>query len=663
MTYHNIQNFSSTTKANTGATTKASGAKLITGIELDTSNIAQFGEERSFVISGDSGAVFSLQVRAGNNYYNFKTNLFQAIETKLLKQTIDPTGYTGSIKFPAVTVGEQYDVYLLTEDNTEHGEYREVRLSDNSIDVNASTGSSSNLVRKVIFQTLDVTLTINGYSPTGAITGTNTTTHSIVAPRRSNVPSIPFEFKFTSTALSSLSIIKPPTSSDVLALVERTVIKPIDIPGEDIYPTLNALTDVVNGDFSADNTDRIIMDNLVASKMTVGDRITTAATEATLAVTNLSLGIEYYTVLKTGTNAALIMSIGDRVIVATDNDGARTGKSDEVQYFDSNVVLVTGLDPNGDDATEFSVDIIGGREVGIAVRTNQGSKLEFNSRLDREVITVKTLNPVGNNTSQFDMSANAGIRDNSTLIFSNQRNHRWELDDVYGLEPRMAQAKATFFLSQPTIEEYLTQITVLEGEPGEYKIDDVRVPAIYDLGLAPVSIRHNTTKVQTITQKGEVTFDKQALLSFTGATTKILANGLRGFKLAAGYDIELDSLAVTLSAVTTTTTSAPSSSTAVNVTSADGIGDDISVVSGIGINPAVANPTVTAITNVGGATWDNSGQATLTLSTAQTLESGIALAFTGASRVATVTGNIKINKVGNEDLNVRFNLDKFLTMQ
>ena len=85
--------------------------------------------------------------------------------------------------------------------------------------------------------------------------------------------------------------------------------------------------------------------------------------------------------------------------------------------------------------------------------------------------------------------------------------------------------------------------------------------------------------------------------------------------------------------------------------------DCISSVSGVGINPAVANPTVSS--GAGSVT----GAGTIVLSAAQTLESGVTLTFPGAGSVATITGNIKVNKVGNENVVLRFDLEQFLIMQ
>ena len=84
--------------------------------------------------------------------------------------------------------------------------------------------------------------------------------------------------------------------------------------------------------------------------------------------------------------------------------------------------------------------------------------------------------------------------------------------------------------------------------------------------------------------------------------------------------------------------------------------DNISTVTGIGIDSSVRVPKVTS--GAGSVT----GAGTIVLTNAQTLEDGITLTFPGAGSVATITGNVKVNKVGNEDVTLRFDIEKFLTM-
>ena len=79
---------------------------------------------------------------------------------------------------------------------------------------------------------------------------------------------------------------------------------------------------------------------------------------------------------------------------------------------------------------------------------------------------------------------------------------------------------------------------------------------------------------------------------------------------------------------------ASTNSTTITVASGDGIVDNVSTVSGIGINAAAGNPTVTAIGSYSGTT------ATLTVDSAQTLESGTTLTFHDSGETVTISGNI-----------------------
>ena len=536
------------------------GSKIIKGFKLDTSDIKESGERRKFTVLGDKGAVFSLEIKEGVNYYNFETGLFQTTQTKLTNVSIGGNSSKGSISFPKVAAGAQYDIYLFTENNSKHAEYNEVRFPDNSIDINSTTGSNSNLIQKVIYQTLDVTLTLSSYAPNATITGVFGT-QVITTSRNASTATIPFSFIVTTGTSNTLAISKQPASSDIMAFVTATPAAiPLNIEGENIYPATTAADKVVNGAVEGGATN-VTMDDDFTGLWAVGDRITG--------------------------NAAL---------------DART-------------------------------------------RANP--------------VTVTAIN-VGSNAKVFTMSEAIAIDDDETLSFSNRRNYRWSLDNIYGLTAGMRQLKGDLFAAQPTIKEYLVQTTVNEGQPDEYKVDNVRIPALDTWGALPVTTRDGTTKVETTVQTGIVTFSEQALVTFGGgAYAKIFSYGESEIDRLTGYDVEFTDLAVALTEITTTTTaaSAGGSSTSVVIANRIGISDNISSVSGIGIDSSVANPTVAS--GAGSVT----GAGTIVLSAAQSLESGITLTFPGAGSVATITGNIKINKAGNENVILRFDLEKFLTMQ
>jgi len=538
------------------------GSKIIKSFSLDTSNIKAAGERRRFTVLGDKGATFSLEIREGVNYYNFDTGLFQTAQTKLANTTIGTNSYRGSISFPKVAAGAQYDIYLFTENGTKHAEYNEVRLPDNRIDINSTTGSNSNLIQKVIYQTLDVTLTLQGFSPNATITAIGSDSQVITTSRNASVGIIPFSFIVTTGTSNTLAITKQPVNSDIMAFLTLTPLLPIDIEGENIYPAVTSADKVVNGIVEGGATNVTMDDNV-------------------------------------GTFPNNLWAVGDRI----------TGNA--------------ALDARGAD-----------------------------------VVTITAIN-VGSNAKIFTMSEAIDIADDETLSFSNRRNYRWSLNNIHGLTAGMRQLKGSFFGGvAPTIKEYLVQTTVNEGQADEYKVDNVRIPALDTLGVLPVTTRNGTTKVETTVQTGNVTFSEQALALFSsGSNAKIHSYGESEINRLTGYDVEFTDLKVVLTPVTTTTTAAPDNNTSVVITNRIGISDNISTVSGIGIDSSVANPTVAS--GAGSVT----GAGTIVLSAAQTLESGITLTFSGAGSVATITGNIKVNKAGNENVILRFDLEKFLTMQ
>ena len=85
--------------------------------------------------------------------------------------------------------------------------------------------------------------------------------------------------------------------------------------------------------------------------------------------------------------------------------------------------------------------------------------------------------------------------------------------------------------------------------------------------------------------------------------------------------------------------------------------DDVTIVSSPNINRAVANPTVT---NIASYDVSSAATATLTLSSAQTFESGETLTFSGAGQIVTITGDIFVRKAGVTNT-IFLNIDNFLT--
>jgi hypothetical protein len=678
--------------------------KVIRDINIDFNSIKQSGETRKLTILGDIGAVFDLEIKNEDNYYyNFQTNTFQATSTKLsnitIESSISGTGfYETYIVFPAVTDADKYDFYLFAIDtkNTGHANYNEARFADGSIDINSSKGSNSNLIQKVIYQTLDIDLTISSDSAGGAITSLDTSgTDVITLSRGKNKTVVPFSITAVVSS-GALSIDRQPTPDDVAIFVTRTAgATPIKLDTENEYPTArDAFTgDDVNGAVTSGSVVR--MDNTdLSAAIAVGDKITAATSTDTVdgAVTS---GIK----VVMDNNVAGKMAVGDRI----------TGNA----ALDATVVTVAALNPDTDNVKEFS--------MSEAVAISDGVTLTFSSKVNRSLTTV-TVVETGGTATDFTMSQAIQFRDNQPLTFTPRKNYMWPIDNVHNITEgmRLKAGSLSGWSSEVTVAEYLNEITINENEVNEYKLTQEKKSGIHDAAIEPTITRNATTNVVSTTQAGNLIFSEQALLTLGGTTLKIYAYGKDEINRLSDYNIEFTDLKAELTAVTTTTTAAVANSTTMPVTSKVGIVDqttqtvdgavtdsftvildsvdglgigqslyavsagtlsgtptitDInettkritlsiaqtfadgitltfanSIVSGIGIDPNAVNPYVVSISSLN-----------LTLSAAQTLEKGQTFTFAGSGSTVTITGNIKVNNVGNEALTLRFDVDKFLT--
>ena len=216
--------------------------KIITSFQLDTTNIKQKGENRSFVVRGSAGAVFSLFITKEDSpkkYYNFDTQLFETGSRGLDNITLNSGVYRGHIRFPKITDDDHYDVYLVANlaYNTKHTSYQEVRYEDGTIDLNSSTGSDSAVLMKKIYQYTDLTLTLDALSPNAltAFGSVAITSDTITVPRGKFVGKKKFTIIATAAAARAFSIIRQPTENDFVTYVERTIgSAAIQITGEDV---------------------------------------------------------------------------------------------------------------------------------------------------------------------------------------------------------------------------------------------------------------------------------------------------------------------------------------------------------------------------------------------------------------------------------------------
>ena len=682
--------------------------KVITSFDLDFSDISADGERRTFSISGENNPEFILEIKnnATGDYYNFVTEEFQT--TRAYLQEIVSSGvYKGSILFPStittdtvngavssatsvtmdsavatkmavgdrvtgnaalnsanITVAsidstnvfslssstsiadgvtlsfsgdDQYDVSLYAvpysnpEESTRHADYVEVRFDDGSLDINNSTGSNSLMLRKVLYQYASVLLSLSGYSPNGTVTG-STSTFTTNIDRGKSKGKIPFSFSRTSSATTAYRILRQPTPDDVLAFVEPVVgSDPIDLPGENIYPTARAAFtgDDVNG--ARVDADVIRMDNTdLSAVIAVGDRITSPTTTGTV-----NGAIADGRVVVIDEVVANIMAVGDSI----------TGPGCPFCNLNpEHVACVVSEINTGSDVNTFTMGTTSGHATGWV----DNASLTFSSKVNREVTTVTVVETSGTATD-FTMSQAISFRDNQPLTFSARMNYAWPVDNLLGIGPGMISTANDNVTSGSVIANYEDSIVLSAGTTEEKKIVKYTQKAVDTLGKKPTIVNGLVT-----VQEGMIVFDKQQVLALAGDTIKLGGYGESEILRVYGWDVKFTDLKVALIPRTTTTSSVVSNSTTIGVADREGVINNISRLSGIGINAKLGNPLITA---GGGA----DGAGNFTVDSAQTLENGITLTIENTGTVATISGNIEVIKAGTSDRILRFDVEKLLS--
>ena len=199
---------------------------------------------------------------------------------------------------------------------------------------------------------------------------------------------------------------------------------------------------------------------------------------------------------------------------------------------------------------------------------------------------------------------------------------------------------------------YTTEILNADGSITEQANTTINVSAaaIDTTGFTPTVVNGKVTK-----QDGLICFETALIAD--RATDETFSFYLRGTDTIKSYfntEVKFTDLTVSLTAPTTTTTSAVSNSTSIPVADREGVIHSISTISGIGIDSSVANPTIAS-----GGQADGAG--TWVASAAQTLESGITLTVGETSRNVTITGNIEVLNCGNSNFTIYLDIYKFLT--
>ena len=279
-----------------------------------------------------------------------------------------------------------------------------------------------------------------------------------------------------------------------------------------------------------------------------------------------------------------------------------------------------------------------------------GDRVTGNAALDAKIVTVTAID-VGN-VKTFALSEAIAISDGETLDFTERQHYQWYVDNHVNLiKPGMQVTGSAQLESDTIVSNYINKITMFEGTVDEFNIIKNEVNFSDTTGATPI-----VSKGLVTTQGGYITFNKQQRYALAGQGLRVGGYGISEVNRLYNYEIELSNLKIELTPITRTTTSAVTNSTTVPISSQNGIlAGDVVTVTGIGIDPTAASPTVSSRAAATGA-------GNLTLSAAQTLENGITLNFDGCGQVATITGDIKILKAGTANQTIRFDIEKLLTI-
>ena len=581
-------------------------AKTIDSFDLDFTDLPTKGGKKDFTIKGSYGASFFLEVSNEDiprKCYNFTTKTFTTKYARL-DGIIEDKEYRGSISFPAVTDSDQYDIYLYVKEGTSHVE-RSIRLfRDGSVDLNRSTGSSSTLLKKVLHQVLDVTITLQPHSITLG-TGISPTNYTVAVERYRGKESKSFTALATVSS-NALTIDRQPLDTDIGTIFSTTVgAAPIQIPGENIYPNVSD-TDTVNGDVTSGTT--VTMDTAVASKIKVGDKVTgNAALNATTA-TVVSLDSTY------------AFTLSQEIAIA---DGITLSFSNQMNYrwpVANTNVLKEGM-----------VLIAGGNvPTGVSIAKYEEKVTLFEDTEKEEELTLKKVEAVDKSKDIPTVVKGIETVAPGTVVFSQQMPLAFAGDalKIVGYGKDNINTLTGWNISFSNLKASLNEITTLTNGV----VSDATITVDSVLGIASET---------TQTVDGAIT-----------SSSKVVLDNIDGlFVDQVLYAVSAGSLSgnPTITSVNEATKTITLSS---KQTFADGITLTFanSVISGVGIGSDVINPYVTNISSLD-----------LTASTAQALEDNQTLTFKGAGNIVTITGNVLVDKVGPEDLVAYFDVDKFLT--
>ena len=241
--------------------------------------------------------------------------------------------------------------------------------------------------------------------------------------------------------------------------------------------------------------------------------------------------------------------------------------------------------------------------------------------------------------------------------------YRWPVTNIANLANGMALDPARDSTGANTttpafIADYITNKTlqkINESNPYYTDVDDYTEQDVYVSGVDTAgNIATTVDRNGRVTaQAGNIIFNvQQADALKADADVLIIAQGAEAIRQATGMQVAVSNTTLTPTQVSTTLTAPSSASTTIALTE---VGDIVvgQTVRGVGINSAVANPTVVSKAAA-------TGGANIIVSSAQTLEEGVTLFFDGPSSEIVMSGRINVTNAPISDTTLYFNVERFL---
>lgn len=354
-------------------------------------------------------------------------------------------------------------------------------------------------------------------------------------------------------------------------------------------------------------------------------------------------------------------------------------------------VLVTKINPDGDNIHEIEMSAADTVSDGVTVTffpafrgltpnhissTSGRAALEVVSGSSTSIGFLITLNALGSRGfSQKRLPTTEDLCFINPVTFgsaalpitgedvSGSTFYRWPVANIANLANGMAldpsrsstgaNTTTPAFISPYSANKTLQRINNsnrYHAEIEDYIEQDVYAAGVDSEGILATTLDRNG---RVTAKAGNIVFDvQQADALKADADVLIIAQGAQAILQATGMGVSISDTTITPTQVSTTTTAASSASTTIALTE---VGNVLvgQTVRGVGINAAVANPTVVSKSAA-------TGGANIVVSSAQTIEDGATLFFDGPSNELLIRGTITVTNMPIVDTNLFFNVEGFL---